>query len=379
MPQFPLKCIFFDLDGENGVFTLNTRRRGYPDMADQTPPKEISKLELDRPRVEITYAEAFATVSSILTGCGCDDDVAAEVANHLIDSNLSGVESHGIMRVLQYAQQFESGYMDPKGRAGITTIDAMFNAVDGGGGIGIPAMRLAFEKAFEETRQKGITCLPVRNVGHTGRHGAFAEAAAQQGVLTFLIGGGNRQTWRQVAPHGGSKAMLPTNPWCVGIPGGERGPVVLDFATSKIAGGWIYAAQSAGALLPEGCIIDRDGNPSRAPQDYFDGGAILPSGEHKGYALALMGELIGEAMLGPVSRECNWLLIAIDTSRFNAPAEMQRIAEDILAEMRDCPPAPGFDRVHIPGERESAYRQVANGVIALPEATWEQITALSRD
>ena len=181
-------------------------------MADQTSPKEISKLELDRPRVEITYAEAFATVSSILTGCGCDDDVAAEVANHLIDSNLSGVESHGIMRVLQYAQQFESGYMDPKGRAGITTIGAMFNAIDGGGGIGIPAMRLAFEQAFEETRKKGITCLPVQNVGHTGRHGAFAEKAAQQGMLTLLIGGGNRQTWRQVAPHGGSKAMLPTNP-----------------------------------------------------------------------------------------------------------------------------------------------------------------------
>ena len=156
-------------------------------------------------------------------------------------------------------------------------------------------------------------------------------------MLTLLIGGGNRQTWRQVAPHGGSKAMLPTNPWCVGIPGGVNGPVVLDFATSKIAGGWIYAAQSAGALLPEGCIIDRHGNPSRKPQDYFDGGAILPSGEHKGYALALMGELIGEAMLGPVSRECNWLLIGIDTRRFNAPGEMQRIAEEILAEMRDCP------------------------------------------
>ena len=348
-------------------------------MADQATGRATSKLELDGPRIEITCAEAFTTVSGILSRCGCDEDVASEVANHLIDSNLSGVESHGIMRVLQYARQYDSGYMNPKGRAGIVAIDEIFNAVDGGGGIGIPAMRLAFEKAFDETRMKGITCLPVRNVGHTGRHGAFAEAAASQGMLTLLIGGGNRGTWRQVAPHGGGKAMLPTNPWCVGIPGGGRGPVVLDFATSKIAGGWIYAAQSAGALLPEGCIIDRHGNPSRKPQDYFDGGAILPSGEHKGYALALMGELIGEAMLGPVRRECNWLLIGIDTNRFNAPAEMQRIAEEILAEMRDCPPAPGFDRVHIPGERETEYRHLANGVIALPEATWDQITALGSD
>ena len=92
--------------------------------------------------------------------------------------------------------------------------------------------------------------------------------------------------------------MLPTNPWCIGIPGGGRGPVILDFATSKIAGGWIYAAQSAGALLPEGCVIDAEGNPTRDPEEYFNGGAILPAGGHKGYALALVAELIGEGHVG---------------------------------------------------------------------------------
>ena len=110
--------------------------------------------------------------------------------------------------------------------------------------------------------------------------------------------------------------MLPTNPWCIGIPGGDRGPVVMDFATGQVAGGWIYAARSAGAMLPEGCIIDRNGNPTQNPDDYFDGGAILPMGGHKGYALSLMAELIGEAMLGPSSPECNWFLLTIDTRNF---------------------------------------------------------------
>lgn len=337
----------------------------------------MSKLELTGKRVAVTPAQAREAICRILTACNCPEDITDEVAEHLIDSDLSGVESHGVMRILQYARQYKSGAMNPLGKAEIISIDQHFNAIDGGGGIGIPAMRLAFETALEETRQKGITCLPVRNVGHTGRHGAFAEKAAREGLLTLLIGGGNRKTWRQVAPYGGGRAMLPTNPWCVGIPGGKNGPVVMDFATSKIAGGWIYAAHAAGALLPEGCIIDQNGNPSRDPQDYFKGGAILPSGGHKGYALALMGEMIGEALLGPVTRECHWLLIGIDTTRFSPPETIQHRAEEILSELRECPPAAGHTKVEIPGEREAETRQRSAGQLALPEATWQNICQLA--
>jgi LDH2 family malate/lactate/ureidoglycolate dehydrogenase len=170
--------------------------------------------------------------------------------------------------------------------------------------------------------------------------------------------------------------MLPTNPWCAGIPGGARGPVVMDFATAKIAGGWIYAAQSAGALLPEGCVIDSEGNPTRDPEDYFSGGAILPAGAQKGYALALIAELIGEAMLGPSTTECHWLLITLDASGFREPSAMQSAAETLLDELRQCPPAPGFDCVEIPGERERDYRARANGIISIPEETWQQILSL---
>ena len=190
--------------------------------------------------------------------------------------------------------------------------------------------------------------------------------------------------WRQSSdmaaggPHGGAKAMLPTNPWCIAIPGGDRGPVVLDFATSKIAGGWLYAARSAGATLPEGCVIDRDGNPTRNPEDYFNNGAILPSGGHKGYGLALIGELIAEAMLGPSTTEANWLLITIDTTRFRAPGALHAAAEEVLSELRECPPAPGHDRVEIPGEREREHRKASGNVIAVPEQTWAQILELAR-
>ena len=317
--------------------------------------------------------------SSIFRGIGCGEDTARSVAEHLADTSLCGMESHGVMRTLQYADQFRNGYMKARAEPRVIRTAQGTVEVDGGGGIGIPAMTLAYRTGMQMARESGTATLAIRHVGHTGRHGAFADQAAEQGFLTLCMGGGNRQQWRQVAPHGGARGMLPTNPWCVGIPGGDRGPVVLDFATSKIAGGWIYAARSAGAWLPEGCVIDSAGKPTRDPEDYFNGGAILPAGAQKGYALALVAELIGEAMLGPSTTEANWLLITLDTTRFREHGVMQAAAEAVLDEIRTCPPAAGFDRVEIPGERERDCRNRSAGIIAVPEETWRQILALQRE
>lgn len=336
-----------------------------------------SKLELNGTRITVEAAEAISLISAIFRKLGCGDQTALQVAEHLADASLCGIESHGLMRTLQYAEQFQSGYMDPAAQPQVLQRQTGVFEVDGNGGIGIPAMHIAFDQGIELAKDAGISVLGIRNVGHTGRHGAFADEAAAMGFLTICIGGGNRHTWPQVAPHGGAKGMLPTNPWCVGIPGGEHGPVVLDFATSQIAGGWIYAARSAGALLPEGSIIDRHGNPTRDPEDYFNGGAILPAGGHKGYALALVAELIGEAMLGPSTTECNWLLITLDTTGFRQSGPLQSAAEEVLSELRDCPPAPGFELVEIPGEREREHRERSNGKIAVPEQTWLDITTLA--
>ena len=343
----------------------------------RSPP--TSKLALTGQRTDVTAIEAEQVLVSIMADLGFSTSTSATVAAHLVDTSLCGIESHGVMRILEYAKQVRSGYLDATGTPSIDRNDRGFLCVDGGGSIGIPAMHLAYSAGIDEAREKGISALSIRRVGHTGRHGAFADSAAEQGFLTICVGGGNRKTWRQVAPHGGAKALLPTNPWCVGIPGGDKGPVVLDFATSKIAGGWIYAAQSAGALLPEGCVIDKAGNPTRDPADYFDGGAILPSGAHKGYALAVVGEIIGEAMLGPSTTECNWLLITLDTTRFRDSGAIAASAEEVLDELRTCPPAPGFERVDVPGERERNHRDASDGWIAVPQATWTQINKLAHD
>ena len=331
---------------------------------------------MDGGRLLVPPAMAAAKIVAILGKAGCDAETADAVARHLVDASLRGVESHGVMRVLQYAQQYRDGYMSAAATPSVRVLPRGPVEVDGGGGIGIPAMHLAVARACADTQASGIAAVSVRNVGHTGRLGAYAEAGAEMGHLVIIIGGGGRHNWRQVAPYGGRRAVLPTNPYCLAIPGGARGPVVVDFATSMIAGGWLYAARSAGAKLPVGALIDPEGRPSTDPEDYFRGGAILPKGGPMGYGLALMAELICEAMLGPVTTEVNWLVLALDTTRHRAPGRMREVAEEILAELRACPPAEGVSAVEVPGERERARREAGmTGGLSIPARTWTEILA----
>ncbi|MFZ1816203.1 MAG: Ldh family oxidoreductase [Rhizobiaceae bacterium] len=330
------------------------------------------KLILSEERVVVPVHEARVAGITILKKAGCSEDDCREIVEHLLDADLSGVESHGIMRVLQYHDEFQRGYLMANAVPQISNTGPSTLFVDGGGGLGIPAMRVATQSGISAAHEKGLVAIAVRNTGHTGRLGAFAEMAASAGILFIACGGGARDRWRMVAPHGGSKAILPTNPWCMGIPGGDDGPVVIDCATSQIAGGWIYAARRAGAELPKGCIVDRNGNATQDPEDYFAGGAILPKGGVLGYGLATMGELICDAMLGPATVESNTFILMVDTSCYREAGVFQVAAEEILTDLRTCPPAEGFEKVEIPGERER-NRKAGSENVLLPERTWEML------
>ncbi len=163
-----------------------------------------SKLTLDAPRSEIEAVEAKSVLDEIFTAVGCVRRVSNIVAEHLVDTSLCGMESHGVMRALQYVEQFQGGYMKARSEPHVVIDDRGSIGINGNAGIGIPAMQLAYEKGTEVARLSGISALAVRNVGHTGRHGAFADRAAEDGFLTICVGGGNRKIWRQVAPYGGA-------------------------------------------------------------------------------------------------------------------------------------------------------------------------------
>ncbi|MEM7271084.1 MAG: Ldh family oxidoreductase [Pseudomonadota bacterium] len=317
---------------------------------------------------------AFAT--DFLAKMGCPQDVAIEVAAHLVDSDLVGVFSHGTVRLPQYLEQSRKGLFDPTQSALMTTAEGGGALADGRMGFGQPASRIATEAAVAQAQANGLGAAAVANCGHTGRMGAFADLGAEAGCLTMILGGGGREEWRQVAPFGGKKGLLPTNPYAFSIPGGDRGVVGFDFATSAAAGGKVLAAKSAGRMLPEGCIIDAHGNPSVDPDDYNNGGALLPAAGPKGYGMALLAELVGEAVYGTCETGMNWLVVCVDLARFRGASAYQAAAEAALEEARTADPAPGFDRVEIPGERERALKahRLTQG-IPVPPGTLEILKA----
>jgi len=329
------------------------------------------------PRIPADVLERFGT--GVMRALGCNPAIAAEIALHLVDADLCGVYSHGTFRLDWYAERAGAGKFNPGAEPRLVSAEGGALLVDGENGLGMPAFRMATDHLVEIARRDGVAAVGVANVDHTGRLGAFVKRGADAGCLTIMFGGGSRKDWRQVAPYGGARGVLPTNPYAFGIPAGERGPVVIDFATATAAGGKIYAAKMAGRPLAEGLVIDSAGRPTTNPEDYFNGGALLPMAGPKGYGMALVAELLGEAILGEAMDGMNWICIAVDLARFRAPEAYRRAAESCLVELRTCPPALGFDRVEIPGEREQETRaeRLKNG-IPIPPATLESLRHLGR-
>lgn len=241
-------------------------------------------------------------------------------------------------------------------------------------------MNRAVEKGLELVHAGGMSVVAVRNVGHTGRIGAYSERGAEAGCLAIVFGGGARHIWQQVAPFGGIDPMLPTNPYSIAVPGGDHGPVVLDFATGSSSGGRAMAAHVKGELFDEPTFIDGDGRPSRDPNAYLSGGAILPAAGPKGYGMGVVAELMADALLGPVDVEGSWLLLFVKLGRFRSEQDYQPEAERLLDELRSSRPAEGFDRVEIPGERERAIREqrLADG-IPMDDAVWSTLEKLRNE
>jgi uncharacterized oxidoreductase len=242
----------------------------------------------------VNASKLVELVAAIMQGGGCQPDEARTVARRLVDSNLVGHDSHGVLRVSKYLEWMRAGTLKPNMAPSVVFESDTIAIIDGHLGFGQVIGEFAAKLGIAKAAAKGIAMVGLTNCGHLGRVGDWADiaAAAGQVSLHFL----NTSGALRVAPFGGSDRRLSTNPISIGIPVEGRDPVVLDVTTSTVAEGKLMVAVNKGEQVPEGWIIDRHGAPTTEPKDFYAGGALLTVGAHKGSGLSMVTDLLAGAV-----------------------------------------------------------------------------------
>jgi hydroxycarboxylate dehydrogenase B len=319
-----------------------------------------------------------ALIRDSLVAGGFSDGNAKIVSAHLVDAEMKGVASHGVNRLGLYIGEAKREVIDPQADPVITEPRPGMLHVDGARGIGIVAMKRATDVGIKAALEHGMSTVGIVKCGHTGRMGAYGEQAAEAGFMAISLGGGGRRHWGNVVPFGGKDPMMSTNPYTLALPGGPDDPVICDFAISTWPAGKVAVARANGDKLPPDVVVDKDGQPSDDPEAFYDGGALLPAAGAKGSGMGIIAELMGDAMLGEAV-EYNWLMVLVRADAFRPMAEYTEAAEGFMAEVRGSTPAPGFDQVIMPGERETSQaRSALEQGIVVSDGVWNGIADAAR-
>lgn len=241
-------------------------------------------------------------VCTLFEALGSSSDEARLTADHLVGANLAGHDSHGVSMIPLYVESFQEGFLTLNREIEVVVDTGAMLVVEGGVGVGQSVAHQAMLLAIERAQEHGIALLGLRNAHHIGRIGHWSEMAIDAGLVAIHFTNAMCRT-PIVAPHGGAEARFLTNPFTVGIPRRDGEPILLDFATSAIAHGKARVAMNSGVPVPEGTMIDADGNATTDPRAVFDEplGALRTFAEHKGHALAMVCELLGAALIGGVT------------------------------------------------------------------------------
>jgi LDH2 family malate/lactate/ureidoglycolate dehydrogenase len=283
------------------------------------------------------------------------------IADTLVQADLWGHQSHGVLRLGWYLDRIRNGVMKPVTQPEFVVDAGALALIDGHDGVGHVLTVLAVQEAVKRAKAHGIAAVGVRNSNHFGTCMYYTLMGAHAGCVMLLTSNGGPA----MAPWGGRKKIIGTNPWSIAAPAGSRAPFVVDMANTGVARGKIYLARNRRLPIPLGWAINAAGEPTTDPQEAIDG-IILPMAEHKGYAIAAMvdmlsGVLTGSGFLAAVhspyktaeKSNCGHLMIALNIEAFQPLREFNARMEQFIAEIKSVPLAQGFDEVFYPGEIEA--------------------------
>jgi uncharacterized oxidoreductase len=335
----------------------------------------------------VTAERLTEIAKGLLTAAGASEEEATIIARYNIGANLVGHDSHGIILIPQYIDRVKAGHIVPQAPWVITQETPTTTVIDGNWGFGYVVNDRAMRYTIEKAKKQNVAAATVFRQSHIGRLASYPLLASAEGMIAMITADSGRSP-KHVAPYGGAKARLGTNPICFAIPSNLDGPLVFDMATSAAAAGKINVATARGEQVPTGWLIDAEGRPSTDPKVLRAGGALLPLGGTEGYkgtGLAAIVEILSGLLTGlgfgidPQGRHNDGCFMAVfNVAAFRDLNTFKSEVTDFAKYLKATPPAQGFTEVFYPGEVEFNKEQDRrkNGV-PIEDATWKRLQDLA--
>jgi LDH2 family malate/lactate/ureidoglycolate dehydrogenase len=326
--------------------------------------------------------------AAVYKSVGMPEPDARLVADTLVQADLWGHQSHGVLRLGWYLDRVRNGVMKPVTQPEFVVDAGSIAVIDGHDGVGHVLTMLATREAVRRAKAHGLGAVGVRMSNHFGTCMYYTLTGAREGCVTLLTSNGGPA----MAPWGGRRKIIGTNPWSVAAPAGDHAPFVVDMANTGVARGKIYLARQKRQPIPLGWAINAAGAPTTDPQEAIDG-IILPMAEHKGYAIASMvdilsGVLTGSGFLSQVhspyktaeKSNCGHLMIALNIEAFQPLAQFNARMKEWITEVKSVPLAQGCEEVFYPGEMESNNnaRNRRDGLL-FPDDTLTDLKRIARE
>jgi uncharacterized oxidoreductase len=341
--------------------------------------------------IVVRHDRLAALGAAILAKAGSSPREARIVAEHLVEANLKGHDSHGIGMMPIYIENVLKGLLRLNRKARIVRDKGAVLVVDGELGCGQVVAMQATELGIARAKRHGIALVALRNAHHIGRVGTYGERCLADGLVSMHFVNVARRV-ALVAPFGGREARFGTNPLCFTMPGAKgEDPIVLDMATSIVAVGKIRVAKNRGKRVPEGYLVDAKGRMTTDPNAMYANppGALMPFGTYKGYGLALIAELFAGALTGggtlaPKNKITgsivnNMLMVILDPKRLGDAKAIAAERRAALAWVKSAKRAIGGTGVLVAGdpERRARAKRLKSG-IPVERATWLELLAAGR-
>lgn len=318
----------------------------------------MSKLDDE---IRVDAEELLELVATVFERCGMSQADAALLADSLVDADLCGTHSHGVLRVPEYVEKLTVKGVNPTAKPEVVGQGPSFVIVDGRNSMGQIGAALAMREVIGKAAQTGIAAGAIRGSNHCGAMAYFARMALPHD----MIGIATTNALPTMAPWGGAERILGINPIAISVPAGKMIPIVYDAAFSGSSHGKIRLYQQQGMRLPEGWVLDREGQPTTDPMAAIDG-LLAPIGGFKGAGLAMImgilssmlsgacyGTELGSIEGGPIPGEDGHFVAAIHIASFEDVERFKSRVDAAIQQIHACRLAPGFDRVYAPGELET--------------------------